>query len=246
MDIYWFSDPQLKTGVRSSLPLVAKDIVRFKPEIIICGGDLYDMPSLSAFDLGKNSFHERRYLEDIEVGDRAQDEFFEIIKRGKRNNRKWKPEFIFLWGNHEFRILRAKEEIPSNFQGLIDNHMPDLSRWDKVYPFLEIMQLSGVCFSHYISQEFSNRPITTAKAILTKKHCSFVCGHKQAFEQDRQIKLDGSTIMGVIMGACYFHNEIYKAQNNHHFRGAMLMKDVKNGVWTTIARPLATLDREYK
>jgi len=245
MDIYWFSDPQIKKGVRSSLRVVAHDIVHFLPDVIICGGDLYDMPSLSSFDIGKNSFHAKRYLEDIRAGDAAQLEFFKIISEGRKKNKKWAPKFLFLWGNHEDRITRAREVMPSNFIGLIDEHMPNLSMWDKVYPFLKIVQIGGVCFSHYIHQEFSNRPISTAKAVLSKRHCSFVAGHKQAFEQDMQTKLDGSTIMGVIMGACYYHDEVYKAQSNNHFRGAMLMKDVHKGMWTTIARPLKTLDREY-
>ena len=242
-NIYFFSDPQIRPGVKSSLIVVAHDIVVERPDYVICGGDHWDMPSLSQYDKGKITFYTRRYIADIKAGNSAMDEFWQIINKGRKRYKNWKCKFIFLHGNHEDRINRAKLYSPIEFEGILDLYEPDLKAWDEVHEFLKIRTLNGVCFSHYICNEFTSKAISTANAILSKKHCSFVCGHKQTLDQAQQLKLDGNRIMGVIIGACYYHNEEYKQQNNHHFRGCLYMKNVKNGVWTSIVKPLNELDK---
>ncbi len=65
-------DAQVKEGCDFSyLAHVGKYIVEKKPDTIVCIGDFADMPSLSAYDIGKKSFEGRRYKKDIEVAHEA-------------------------------------------------------------------------------------------------------------------------------------------------------------------------------
>ena len=54
---------------------IGEYIVDKKPEVIVQGGDLADMPSLSTYDYGKKQHEGRRYLKDIESANLAVDMF---------------------------------------------------------------------------------------------------------------------------------------------------------------------------
>jgi len=247
MDVYVIGDTQMKKGVRNSLVCVAWDIIETRPDQVVHLGDHFDMPSLSAYDKDKVSFHSRRYIEDINEGNQALYEFWSIISFGRDMYPEWKCKFIMLKGNHEDRIRKAIEYGPSEFQGLLELHQPDYIFWNEVYDFLKPYHLNGVCFVHYLANEFSSKAISTARIGLSRKHSSFVCGHKQVLDYAEEQTINGRRIMGLIMGACYFHDEEYKGhQNNNHFRGVVLLRNVLDGEWEMEVRNLKTLDRKYK
>jgi len=247
MNVYVIGDTQMKRGVKNALEPVAWDIVESQPDYVIHMGDHFDMPSLSAYDKDKVSFHSRRYIDDINVGNQALYEFWSIISFGEEVYPDWECKFIMLKGNHEHRIHKAIEYGPSEFQGLLELHQPDYIYWDGVYDFLRPFTLNGVCFVHYLSNEFSSKAIGTAKLGLSRKHNSFVCGHKQVLDYAEEQTIGGKRIMGLIIGACYFHAEEYKGhQNNGHFRGTALLRNVYDGQWEMEIRNLNTLDRKYK
>lgn len=244
LDIYVIGDTQVKPRVRNPLICIAHDIVASRPDVVVHLGDHWDLPSLSSYDKGRKSFHSRKYINDIDAGNLAMEEFWKILK--PKFTKKWKPKFIILKGNHEERINRAIEYGPSEFEGLLELVSPDYTNWDEVVPFLKPHSINGIHFVHYVANEFSGKPLASAHAALMKKHCSVVQGHKQTLDQAEHITLDGRRIMSLIIGASYFHNEEYKGpQGNHHFRGIAILHNAHRGCWEIEIKNLVTLGRRY-
>lgn len=247
IDVYVIPDTQQKKGVKNPLIAVAHDIINTLPKYVIHLGDHFDFPSLSAYDKGKVSFHSRRYMDDVDAGNLAFEEFWSIIEIGKLDNPQWKCKFIFLNGNHEYRREKAKDEGPSEMQGLLDLYRPDFTHWDKVLPFLKPFILNGIAFVHYVANEFSGRAVSTASAAIKKRGMSVIMGHKQVLDYAEMEGLNGKRIMGLQIGACYYHNENYKGpQSNGHFRGTAYLRNCKNGEFEMEIRNLKTLDKKYR
>jgi len=79
--------------------------------------------------------------------------------------------------------------------------------------------------------------------LLNKRHVSCVAGHKQGFDYAEQLQGKDKTIQALIIGSCYYHDENYKAHTNHHWRGTVLLYQLKNGAGFDYARySLETLD----
>jgi hypothetical protein len=74
------------------------------------------------------------------------------------------------------------------------------------------------------------RPVTSARALVTKKHISCVQGHNQKMEIYNEYKADGKSITGLFAGCCYLHDEDYLGpQGNNYFRGIHMLYDVAEG-----------------
>jgi len=59
---------------------------------------------------------------------------------------------------------------------------------------------------------------------------SFVVGHKQCLDIAIRNTIDGAQQIGIINGACYPFDEKYKGpQGNSHFRGIVVLHEVKDG-----------------
>jgi hypothetical protein len=245
-------DTQCKPGQPiEHLEWAGKYAVDTKPDVIIHIGDHYDMPSLSSYDVGKKSFEGRRYTKDIEVGNEAMDLFMKPIRtemaRLKRNKDKaWNPTFIFTIGNHENRITRAIEDDPK-LDGLMsyDDFNLEAHGWD-VLPFLEVAKVDGICYSHYFTSGVMGRPVSSAKALLTKKHQSCVMGHVQDRDIAYALRGDGTRVTGLFAGIFYQHDEDYlTAQTNGSWRGLWMFNDVVDGAFDEMPISLAYLQRTY-
>jgi len=116
----------------------------------------------------------------------------------RRNN---KPVFC---GN--CRITRAIEDDPKldGTIGLSDLKYEEFG-WE-VSPFLKVEQVGGICFSHYFVSGVMGRPITSAQALLTKKHVSCIAGHQQGKQIATATRGDGKRITGIITGSCLTPN----------------------------------------
>ena len=224
------------------LKRIGQYIAEKRPERIIHLGDFADLPSLSSYDKGKASFEGRRYTKDIDAAKRGMDALMEPIRKAKG----YRPHMTMLLGNHEFRINRAAED-QSELEGLIstdDLRYADYG-WD-VKPFLLPVRLDGVMYSHYFTSGVMGRPVTSATALLSKKHMSCVAGHQQGKQIAYAVKADGSTITGMIVGSCYEGDEAYLGpQGNRHWRGLVFLHDVRNGAFDEMFISLSYLKRRY-
>jgi len=223
MKICVIPDCQVKGGDPiDHLTHVGKFIADKKPDVVVCIGDFADMPSLSSYDKGKKSFEGRRYKKDVEAVNLAMLTLMAPIKkemkRLRRNKKKqWKPRFVMTLGNHENRINRAVEN-DAMLEDVISTDALGFNDWE-VYPFLEVVEIEGVYFSHYFISGAMGRPVSSARALLTKKMVSCVQGHSQTMDVAYSYRPDGKRITALFSGACYQHDEDYLTpQGNYYWR----------------------------
>jgi hypothetical protein len=75
---------------------------------------------------------------------------------------------------------------------------------------------------------------------------SSVAGHQQGKQIAYGTKADGTTITSIIAGSCYEHDEDYLgAQGNKHWRGVIMLHDVKDGMFDEMFVNLEYLKRKY-
>lgn len=229
-------DVQAKPGQDFTfLRKIGEYLVQKKPEKIICLGDFADMPSLSSYDVGKKAFEGRRYTKDLVAAEEAMTTLLEPLwdynARAKKNkDKQYRPEMHLTLGNHEQRIDRAINS-DAKLEGLISyDDLPYEDCGWKVYPFLDVVVIDGIAYSHYFVSGLMGRPATSANAQLNKTHMSCISGHQQGLQIATGKTGDGKLIHSIIAGSCYEHNEDYLGrQGNNHWRGALMLNDVNDG-----------------
>lgn len=243
-------DTQVKPGIDFNyLNHIGQYIADKEPDVIVHLGDHWDMPSLSSFDFGKRQYEGRRYLNDIEAGNFGMDTLLNpmrIMNFRRRVNAKkqYRPEMHFLLGNHEERIQRAVNS-DAKLEGLIGYKDLALEDW-KVHPFLKVLEVEGVAFSHYFTTGVAGRPASTANAMLNKKHQSCIAGHQQGRQVATAYKANGEPITAIIAGSAYPHEEEYLgAQGNKHWRGIVVLHEVENGSFDEMFVSLKYLEKKY-
>lgn len=233
------------------LSCIGKYIVEKKPDKVVCLGDFADMPSLSSYDVGKKSFEGRRYKADIEATHQGMATLLEPLwlynaKMRKTKHSQYVPELIFLLGNHEHRIERAVNN-DAKLEGVLQ--LSDLQYEEfgwKVHPFLEVVVIDGVAFSHYFTSGMLGRPCSSAQQQLTKKHMSCISGHQQGIQIATGHRADGTRLTSIIAGSCYEHDEDYLGpQGNKHWRGIIVLHGVDNGSFDLMPVSLDYLKGKY-
>lgn len=253
MKILVLPDVQAKPGNNFDfLYRIGTYMVEKKPDVVVCIGDFADMPSLSSYDKGKKAFEGRRYHRDIEAAQEAMAAFLnplqEFNERAKRNkDKQYHPRLVMTLGNHEHRINRLCEVQPE-FDG--DKSVDDLKYkefgWE-VHPFLEVVVIEGVAFAHYFVSGVKGNPSSTAAAQLRKTNMSCVAGHQQGKQIAYATRADGSTITSIIAGSCYEHEETYLGpQGNQHYRGFLMLHEVRSGAFDEMWVSLAYVNERYK
>jgi hypothetical protein len=245
-------DVQAKPGVDFTyLKALGNYIVDKQPEVIVCIGDFADMPSLSSYDKGKKAFEGRRYNKDIEAAQEAMNallgpleayNYRQILNKKKQ----YLPRMVLTLGNHENRINRAINDDPK-LDGVLSVNDLDYEAWGwEVYPFLERVVVDGVAYSHYFVTGVAGRPAVSAAAQLNKQHMSCVAGHQQGLQIHTGYKADGTILTSIIAGSCYEHEEDYMGpQGNHHWRGALMLNDVRDGGFEAMPLTLRYLKDKY-
>jgi len=231
------------------LEWAAKYIIEKKPDVIVNLGDFWDMPSLSIYDKGKKDFEGRRYRADVNAGNEAMELFMtpirkEIARLKKGRRKQWKPKLIYTMGNHEERIGRAVE-ADAILEDVISYNDLNLKDWE-VYDYLEPVVIEGVCFAHYFTSGVMGRPVSSARALLSKRMMSCVMGHVQ----DRDIafgrRADGKHLTGLFAGIFYDHDEKYLGpQNNGSWSGIWMLNEVNNGQFDELPISINYLREKY-
>lgn len=244
-------DLQVKPGNSiDHIKWIGQYIMDKRPDVIVCIGDFWDMPSLSSYDKGKKAFEGRRYKADVEAGNIAMkillapmNEYNE--RRRSHRHSTYSPRMIFTVGNHEERIMRACNDAPE-FDGILGYHDLCLGDWE-VHDFLNTVVVDGVCYTHYLANPMTGKPYGgTALSQLAKVGQSFVVGHKQTLDVATRFTLDGRQQWGIIAGAAYLHDEDYKGpQGNHHWRGVVMLHEVSNGSFNPMFVSMGYLKGKY-
>ena len=249
-------DTQAKPGAPTDhLRWIGQYIVdHFKDQAIkiIHLGDHWDMPSLSMYDKGKKAMEGRRYVADIEAGNEAftvlNQALIDMNKTRKATKHaSWKPERYILRGNHEDRINRAVN-ADAQLEGVVgDWQFNDVALGWKPVPFLDILWLDGVAYSHYFYNPMTGKPLGgTIDSRLKSIGHSFSMGHQQTLGYSLRF-VAGKSQHGLVAGACYLHDEDYKGpQGNAHFRGLVVKHEVEGGAYCPMFISLDYLCRRYE
>lgn len=227
-------------------------IIERKPDRIIHLGDHWDMHSLSSYDKGTKNAEGARVSEDIEIGVTGMEILMQPIHnynaiRRRHKMKLYKPEFHFLLGNHEQRIMRHVNANPelAGFLSYDDLELKELG-WN-VHDFLEVVELDGVHYSHYFANPNTGRPWGgVANTRLKNVGYTFTMGHQQGKDQAERHLSNGSVQRALIVGSYYQHDEDYKGpQGNPHWRGCVYKHDVKGGDYSLMELPLEYMMREW-
>ncbi len=243
MKIAVIPDTQCKPGVRlDHLTWAGRYLKEKKPDVIIHLGDHWDMPSLSSYDKGKGSAEGKRVSSDIAAGNHG----LELLTMHLGSTERY-----ILRGNHEQRMERyvndnAELEGSIGYEAFNDRSLG----WHPV-PFLEPITVGGISFCHYFPRSSdgnvsqTKRGAPSARAQLLREMQSCIAGHKQGL--DLAIHTTGKRmIRSIIAGSFYQHDETYlSAQGNHHWRGILLLHEVKNGNFNLLEVSLDYLKRRY-
>ena len=252
MKILIIPDCQVKEGVPlEHLTWAGKALCDYRPDVVVNIGDFADMPSLSTHDVkGSKYFEGLRYKKDVEVVKKAMQQLLaplrELQKTQKESKHKvYKPRMVLTLGNHENRIVRAVNNSPQ-LEGLIQ--VEDLG-YDKdweVHEFLKPVFIAGVGFSHYWPVGAMGRPAASPAAIISKLHMSCVAGHQQGKQLAYGKRADGKPICAIIAGSYYMHDEDYMdSLSNRHWRGLVVLNDVKDGHFDEMTLSIEYLERKY-
>jgi hypothetical protein len=225
-----------------------------KPDVIVHVGDHWDMAALSVYDKGTKKAEGRRYINDVIAGNDGLAAFMEPIlaeqRRLRRNKEKiWRPRLVYCLGNHEYRIERAVNEDPT-LEGTIGYHDLALDQYGwETYPFLEVVQIDGVCYSHYFTSGVMGRPVSSARVLVTKKMQTCIMGHVQDRELHRARRADGKQVTGMFAGIFYPEGTGADAyltpQTNNSWRGIWMLHEVEDGSFDEMAVSMKFLGERY-
>jgi hypothetical protein len=229
----WIPDTQVRKGVGTDhIKAVANYIAEKRPQVIVVGGDWFDLPSLSSYEKPGSKFFEDIDLEgDIDAGNVAWRMFKKPIDKVKA----YSPRIVFVEGNHEYRMQRAINQNPTVLEGILGRHMfaPYNDEDVEWHDFLDIVTIDGIMYSHY----FCN-PQSLMKNVLggqmdnrlNKLKRSFTQGHQQTLITGSQYLPGGQRIRGLVAGAFYSHDEEYAGpQGNDYWRGVVYKHEVVDG-----------------
>ena len=228
MKVFIIPDTQCKPGVKlNHLEAAGNYIAAKKPDVIVHLGDHWDMQSLSSYDKGTLLAEGTRYEDDIQAGIDGYD----YLTYPFRKLKGYTPKKYHLLGNHEQRIERHIIANPA-LKGKLSYNDLFLDQFGfELIPFLKVIKIGGVHFSHYFYNPMTSKPYTgKASQRLSNLGFSFVQGHQQGLDVAMKHLSNGRTLRGLIAGSFYQHEELYKGpQGNHHWRGCLMLHEVKDG-----------------
>lgn len=244
----WIPDTQLRPGVDTDhIDAAANYIADRKPEVVIIGGDWWDLPSLSSYEKPGSAFFEDVSLNaDIEFGNDTMDTFITKL----RKPRGYSPRIVFLEGNHEYRMQRAINDDPTRLRDILGRHHLVAHQLCEWHNFQDIVKIDGISYSHYFVNPLSlTRGVLggTADNRLNKLKCSFTMGHQQTLITGSQYLPDGSRIRALVAGAFYQHDEAYAGPQGHNYwRGICYKHEVRNGDYDLMEVSLPYLLENWK
>jgi hypothetical protein len=224
--------------------------VEYKPDVIVHIGDHWDMPSLSSY-AGPLEKEGARIADDIEAGNDAMQRLFlpqqkETQRRIDKHRKQWKPEIHILRGNHEDRIDRAVKANPQ-LEGIVSMRQLHTPERATVHPYLEMVEIDGITYSHYFANSHSGRPIGgSVENRLNKIGRTFVQGHEQGFLYGVKQFPGSITRHGLVAGSFYLHAEAYRGlQSNSEWRGIVVLNEAHDGKFDIMPLSMGYLRRKF-
>lgn len=219
-------------------------IQEYKPDVLVDLGDAADFPSLSSYASARER-EGQRLRKDIEVANQADDMLEEAMGSFRPKNK------IRLYGNHENRLERFLSEHPV-LEGSVGLELLGVEeRGWKAVPYKHgapnVVVVDGVHYAHYFTNVNTGRAIGgNASYKLNAIGAAFVQGHVQGYDIGSKQYATGRVIRGIVAGSCYLHDEEYKGVANRHWRGAVVLNEVKDGEFSEMPLTMDYLCRKYE
>lgn len=250
-------DTQIKPGVCiNHLNALGNFIVDKQFDRLIMAGDWADMHSLSSYDQGRKAGEGARYVQDIEAANHALAVLhapIDMYNAQQRANKKkqYDPTKDLTLGNHENRINRHVNNYPVlDGQLSIDDIQYTQYGWT-VHPFLEVVEIDGILYSHYFPRNAQGRIVQTLRgspsaALQVRREMqSCTSGHLQGV--DWHVQQTGTRrLYGLIAGSFYMHEEDYMSpQGTAYWRGVVVKNQVEDGEYDPTFVSLSYLLNKY-
>lgn len=240
-------DTQVAPGVPTAhMRWIGAAISEYEPDVVVHMGDHWDMPSASSWSAaGSKQKEGARLYDDIEAGNDA----LALLHRsmdGYVPKRK-----VLLRGNHEDRLTRVINNDPK-LDGVVGFHLFNDKElgWEVVDYFNgapAAVDIDGIMYAHYFANPNTGKPISgTIQNRLAKIGSSFVQGHQQGLLQGNQQYATGLIRHGIVAGSAYLHDEPYKGMANAHWRGVVVLNEVKEGQFCEMPLTLDYLCQRYE
>lgn len=224
-----------------------------KPDYVVDLGDGADMRSLNSYDTRYPSqIVNQSYEKDIEWYNDAQERLRWKFKKNKRK----KPTWYGLEGNHENRIKKAIAHDPrleGSTHGISFSHL-QTDHWFDEYTEYEnsapgILDLDGVSYAHYFSSGNYGSAISGihhAYALLQHRNHSSTCGHSHKRSIYFKDSAHPQGIIGLVAGCFKGKDEAWAGQSNREWwRGVVVKRGIDNGLYEPEFISMDTLEREY-
>lgn len=233
-------------------------IEQHRPDTIISIGDFMDIKSLSAWDMNKRLLMEgRRYQLEIEAGNQALDLLQtptyllqEIQKHHKK--RVYKPEWIYIEGNHENRVARYLEQHPELVGHL--NYRKELKLEERGFTFIPYKSYylhKGVYFTHVpISGNGNPRGGSIYNQLnyaLNEHNGSIVFGHVHKLAMAGIHRHGSQHYNQALTVGCFFEHidEYAKGASTNYWRGIVVLTHYDNSRFDVETIAISRLKKEY-
>jgi len=242
--VFIIPDTQVRPGDPTHhFDWIGQAIRDYEPDVLVHLGDHWDCESLSTW-AGPGEREGKRYTGDIDAGNKALARLHDAMG-GYKPKRK-----IILRGNHEGRIPRAVAADPRLKGALSFDHFNDRELgWSPVDyngSTPGIIDVEGVSFAHYFANPMTSKPIGgTAAYKLAAIGAPYVQGHVQGYDIGTKQYATGRVIRGIVAGSCYLIDEEYRGNANTHFRGVIVLNQVKAGDFSEMPLTLEYLCQKY-
>lgn len=252
MNILGVGDYHAKPGVSNErAEWLGKYIVDEEPDEVVLIGDWFDLASLSSYDKGKKKFEGRRYKEDLEAGWDALERLTAPIKlHNSLRKRKLKTKIKITEGNHDNRAERAANDA-AELGDFIGRHNFKFEEYGiEAFPFLEVINIAGVNFSHYFPSGAMGRPLGGAnpgRAMVLALAESSICGHSHILNFARKKTINNRIIQCGSIGWYGDHIEDYLSESAQAdwWSGVVMLKNVKAGEFDKEEVRIDTLRERY-
>ena len=236
--------------------LASKLIKDTLPDNIVIIGDFLTLNCLSRWDRDKRQKMEgRRYLNEIQNGNIALDCLLyevECENLRRRNNKKalYKPNIVYVEGNHEDRCTRYLEHDPT-FEGHIS--IPKdlcLEERDITWvPYREYYYIDGVGFTHIPHnkiQPISGVDICRKASQVTVN--SIVFGHTHSLNVAAYHKEGQPHLQQILNVGCFISKkeDYVQGRVTDYWRGLVLMDIWKPGRFDFTLYSMGRLERMYQ
>ena len=240
----------------SRFSLASQLILDHKPEHIVIIGDFLTLNCLSRWDRDKRLKMEgKRYSKEIEAGNISLDMLLNGIdhyndKRREGKRSLYKPNIVYIEGNHEERLKRYLESDPT-FEGFVsiekDLHLRE--RNISYIPYREYYYINDIGFTHIPHNKVKpvdGLDVCRKVSAVTVK--STVFGHTHSMNVSNFHKEGQDHLQQILNVGCFISKkeDYVHGRVTEYWRGLVLLDSWKPGRFDIETFSLGRLERLYQ